>query len=132
MANLLQKIDDNVKHIFREHNEADHWANVGAEGQRKVVVDRKSNAATWKAVKGFWDGSCKDNGKSGCGVAIKGVDRERWVTISRSAVPLKVGTAMGAEMIEVCVLTGILDLVFRKCLCVQNTSRCIGTILKKQ
>ena len=72
MANLLQKIDDNVKHIFREHNEADHWANVGAEGQRKVVVDRKSNAATWKAVKGFWDGSCKDDGKSGCGVAIKG------------------------------------------------------------
>ena len=132
MANLLQKIDDNVKHIFREHNEADHWANVGAEGQRKVVVDRKSNAATWKAVKGFWDGSCKDDGKSGCGVAIKGVDRERWVTISRSAVPLKVGTAMEAEMIEVCVLTGILDLVFRKCLCVQNTSRCIGTILKKQ
>ena len=132
MANLLQKIDDNVKHIFREHNEADHWANVGAEGQRKVVVDRKSNADTWKAVKGFWDGSCKDDGKSGCGVVIKEVDRERWVTISRSAVPLKVGTAMEAEMMGVCVLTGILDLIFHKCLCVQNTSRCIGTILKKQ
>ena len=81
---------------------------------------------TWKAVKGFWDGSCKDNGRSRCGVAIKGVDRERWVTISRSAVPLKVGTAMGAEMMGVCVLTGILDLVFHKCLCVQNTSRCKG------
>ena len=132
MANLLQKIDDYVKHIFREHKEADHWANVGAEGQRKVVIDRKSNGDTWKAVKGFCDGSCKVNGTSGCGVAIKEVDRERWVTISRSAVPLKVGTAMGAEMMGVCVLTGILDLVFHKCLCVQNTSRCIGTILKKQ
>ena len=64
MANLLQKIDDNVKHIFREHNkEADHWANVGAEGQRKVVFDRKGDADTWKAVKGFWDGRCKDNGE---------------------------------------------------------------------
>ena len=51
-----------VKHIFREHNkEADHWANVGAEGQRKVVIDRKSDAETWKAVKRLWDG----NGKSG-------------------------------------------------------------------
>ena len=132
IAKTIHEIDDNVKHIFREHNEADHWANVGAEGQRKVVIDRKSNGATWKAVKGFWDGSCKVNGTSGCGVATNGVDRERWVTISRSAVPLKVGTAMGAEMIEVCVLTGILDPVFRKCLCVQNTNRCIGTILKKQ
>ena len=77
MANLLQKIDDYVKHIFREHNEADHWANVGAEGQRKDVVDGKSNGDTWKAVKGFCDGSCKVNGTSGCGVAIKGVDREK-------------------------------------------------------
>ena len=70
------EIDDYVKHIIWEHNwEADHWANVGAEGQRKVVIDRKSNDDTWKAVKGFLNGSCKDNGKSGCGVVIKGVDR---------------------------------------------------------
>ena len=67
------------------------------------------------AVKGFWDGSCKDNWKSGCGVVIKGVDRERWVMISIIAVLLKVGTAMTAEMMGVCVLTGILDLVFHKC-----------------
>ena len=103
-------IDDYVKHIFRELNQE-------AEGQRKVVVDRKSNADTWKAVKGFLDGSCKDNGKSGCGVVIEGVDRERWVTISQIAVPLNVGTAMAAEMMGVCVLTGILDLFCYKCLC---------------
>ena len=64
MANPISKIDDYVKHIFWEHNqEADHWAKVGAEGQRKVVIDRKDDADTWKAVKGFWDGSCKDNGE---------------------------------------------------------------------
>ena len=65
MTNPILEIDDYVKHVFREHNtEADHSANVGAEGQRKVVIDRKGNADTWKAVKGFWDGSCKDNGNS--------------------------------------------------------------------
>ena len=69
--------------------------------------------------------AARTSGKSGCGVVIKGVDRERWVTISRIAVPLKVGTAMAAEMIGVCVLTGTLDLVFHKCLSVQNTNRCI-------
>ena len=32
----FSKIDGNVKHIFREHSqEADHWANLGAEAQRK-------------------------------------------------------------------------------------------------
>ena len=36
--------DDYVKHIFREHNqEADHWANLCAEGQRKIVVDKGNN-----------------------------------------------------------------------------------------
>ena len=33
----VSKIDVYVKHIFREHNqEADYWANLGAEGQRKI------------------------------------------------------------------------------------------------
>ena len=40
--------------------------------------------------------------KSGCGVVIKGVDREGWVTISKIAVPLKVGTAMAAEVALKC------------------------------
>ena len=48
-ANPISKIDDYVKHIFWEHNrDADHWANLGAEGQRKIVVDRRSNSETWK------------------------------------------------------------------------------------
>ena len=37
----LRKIGDFVKHVFREHNrEADHCTNIGAEGQRKIVIDR--------------------------------------------------------------------------------------------
>ena len=35
--------------------EADHWANMEAEGHRKIIVDRSGNTETWKAVTG-WDG----------------------------------------------------------------------------
>ena len=63
-----------------------------------MIVDRYNNTETWKAVKGFCDGSATDNGKSGCGVVIKGVDKDKWETISRRAVPLKVGAAMEAEV----------------------------------
>ena len=64
-------------------------------------------------------------------MVIKGVDRDRWVTISKISVPLKVGTAMAAEVAGVCVLTGVLDLVFNKSLCVQNINQCINRILNK-
>ena len=63
---------------------------------------------------------------------IKGVDRDRWVTINKISVPLKVGTAMAAEVAGVCVLTGVLDLVFNKSLCAQNINQCINRILNKQ
>ena len=42
------------------------------------------------------------------------------VTISRTAVPLKMGAAMAAEVAGVCVITGILDLVFNKHLCAKQ------------
>ena len=55
---------------------------------------------------------------------------------SKIAIPLKVGAAMAAEMMGVCVLTGSLNLVFNKLfnkrLCVQNIHRSIGTFLNKQ
>ena len=54
--------------------------------------------------------SSKVNGRSGCGAVTKGVDRNMWVTTSKIAVPLGVGTAMAAEVMGVCVLTSILDL----------------------
>ena len=88
IANPISKIDDCVKHVLRQHSqEADLLANMGTERQRKFIVDRCIITETWKAVKGFWDGSAKDNGKSGCGVVIKGFDRNTWVMISRKAVP---------------------------------------------
>ena len=38
VAYLITQIDDHVKHHFREHNrEADHLANLGADGQRKII-----------------------------------------------------------------------------------------------
>ena len=78
-ANPISKVDEFVKHVFREHNrEADHWASVGAERQRKIVIDRCNNSETWKAMKGFWHGSSKDNVKSGCGVVIKGLTGTDW------------------------------------------------------
>ena len=62
IAYSISKIDDFVKHVFREHNrEADFLANMGAKGQRKNVIDICRNPESWNAVKGFWDGSFKDN-----------------------------------------------------------------------
>ena len=63
-----------------------------------------------EAVRGLWE-----YGRSGCGVLIKGVDRDRWITISRIAEPLKACTAMAAEVVGVSVLlSGTLDLVLVK------------------
>ena len=42
IAHPISKIDDYVEHIFREHNqEADHWANLGAEGQKNYSGQRQ-------------------------------------------------------------------------------------------
>ena len=69
----ISKIDDNVKHIFREHNqELDHWENVCAKRQKHENLI-KDTTERWKAVRGFWEGSSKINGGGGCGVVIKGV-----------------------------------------------------------
>ena len=78
----------------------------------------------WKAVKGVWHGSSKNNGKSCCGV------RDKWITISKIAVPLGIGAAMTADVLSVCVLTGILHLVLLKSPSVKNINQCIDAILK--
>ena len=118
-----------MKHIFREHNqEADHWATLGADRQRKTIVDKSNNTERWKAVTGFWDGSSKNNGRSGCGFVIKRADEDKWITISKIAVHLGIGTAMAAEVMGVCVLTSIVDLVLHKSLNINNIYQCIDTI----
>ena len=119
-----------MKHVYRDHNqEADHWADIGAQGRRKIDAYGKDAPTTWKAIRSFWDGSFKDDGKSGCGIGIKGVDREKWVTISKIAVPFNVGAAMAAEVLGVCVLTSVLDLILCKSLSVQNINQRINRIL---
>ena len=42
IAHTISKVDDYVKHIFREHNlEADHLTNLGAEGEKKYCRQRQ-------------------------------------------------------------------------------------------
>ena len=66
-----------LKHIFREHNqEADHLANLGVDGQRKITVEKWNNTENWKAVRSFWDVSTKTDGRSQSGVVIKRGDRD--------------------------------------------------------
>ena len=87
IAHPISKIDHPMRTV-REHNlEADHLANLGAKGQRQIVVDKGNNDEKLKAVLGLWDGSSKINDRSGCGVVIKGVDRNKWITISNSRNP---------------------------------------------
>ena len=93
-----------------------------AQRKRKYDVYRKDVPTTWKAIRGFWDGSFKDNGKSDCGIVIKGVDRGKWVT-------LRVGASMAAEVLGVCVLTSVLDLILCKSLSVQNIIQRINQML---
>ena len=129
-ATPISNIDNFAKHTYREHSqEADHGANIGAQGRRKFDICRKDVPTTLKAIRGFWDGSFKDDGRSGCGIVIKGVDREKWVTINKIAVPLKVGAAMAAAVIGVCVLTSVLGLILCKSLSVQNVNQRINRIL---
>ena len=120
-ATPFSNIDNFVKHIYREHNqEADHGTDIGAQGRRKIDVFRKDVPTTWKAIRGFLDGSFKDDGRSGCGIVDH---RSRQTQTGKIEVPLKVGAAMAAEVLGVCVLTSILDLIFCKSLSVQNMNQ---------
>ena len=56
------------------------------------------------------DGSNNRYGSSGCGIVVKAGDREKWITISKVAVPLKACTAMATEITGCCVWTDFLDL----------------------
>ena len=112
MAYPVGLIDDYGKHIFREHNQE---ANITTEGGR--------NTEEWKAVSGYWDGSKKTDGRSGCGVVTKGIDRDMWITISKIAVHLEACTTMAAEIAGASVLTGLHDLLFDKNLSVDNINR---------
>ena len=71
----------------------------------------------------------RSDARSGCGVVIKTVDKDKWITISSIAVPLTTWLAMAAEVAEASVLTGMLDLVSGRS-CVENRSQCIDEKIK--
>ena len=61
---------------------------------------------------------------------IKGVDRDKCITISKIAVSLGICTAMTAEVVGVCVRTGILHLVLKKNLSMTNFDQCTDADVK--
>ena len=129
IANPISKIDDDVRYIFREHNqEADHWANVGVKGEKKLLLTEVIIQRHGRQSKDFGIAVAR----SGCGAVSKGCAREERVTTTENAVPSKIRTAKTAEMMGVCVLTGILDLMFNKCPCVLKIDKCIDKVLAKQ
>ena len=52
-----------------------HWCKRAEKNSSWQIVIIPRRGRRWS----YWSGSVKDNGKSGCGVVIKAVDRERWV-----------------------------------------------------
>ena len=114
----------------KQNQEAGHWANLGAEGQRTTIVDKGTHTERWTAVQGFWNGSFKVHGRGGCGVVVKDVDKDKWITTSKIAVLWGLCTALAAEVFGACVLTGILDLVLHKRLCVRNNNQCVNAMVK--
>ena len=109
--------------IITTDQEADHWANIGAQRKQK---NNHRQTRRYRDLEGDtllgWK-LLKDSGRNGCGIVINGIDKEKWVTRNKIAIPLKVCTTMTAEIVGVCVLTNVLDLILCKCLSVQNVNR---------
>ena len=57
---------------------------MGAEGQRKIPVEKGNKTENWTAVRSVWDGSKKTDGRTRCGVVVNGLDRDKLITISKN------------------------------------------------
>ena len=79
------EIDDYVKHIFSEPTTWRTWAQKGRERSR---LRKETLKNTGRRFEVFGVGSTKTDGRSGCGVVMKGVDKDQWITIRKIAVPL--------------------------------------------
>ena len=85
------------------NQEADHFANLGADGIKKVTVENKRQRREVEGgarILGRWQ---KRDGTNGCGIVIKGVDRDKWITISKIVVPLAVCSALSARCYVFCL-----------------------------
>ena len=100
-AFFLSQIDEYVKHIFGEHKQVITGRTWVQKDREQLLWTKGNNTEKWKAVRGFWDGSSKRDGKSGCGVVIKGADRNKLITISKIRVLLDTCTATTAEVVGV-------------------------------
>ena len=90
------------------------WRIWEQQGGRRSLLNTRTKQKTGRRCEPFWDGSTKIDGRSGCSVVIKVVDRDKWITISKIAVFLRMCTVMASEVVVVSVLLGILDLVRRQ------------------
>ena len=126
-----RELIDNVKHIQGAYQEADHFANLGTDGQGEITGEGVKITEDWKAVRGYWMVAKRDEGWSGCGVVIKAVETTNWISISKIAAPLKVCTAMAAEIAGAGMLTGVVFSLEKKEFNLQNINSCIDEILKE-
>ena len=46
---LLSHAKSRLSHLKRTQ-ETDNWAHIGAQGQRKIVLDRRDHSETWMAA----------------------------------------------------------------------------------
>ena len=70
-----------------QNQDADHWANMSAERQRTSAVDKRNNdEKIGRRCVASGTAAPSAMVKVGCGVVIKGVDRDKWITISKIAV----------------------------------------------
>ena len=75
--------------------------------------------------------AAKNDGRSGCGIAITAVDREeKCITSSKSALPLKACTFLAVEIAGTSVLTEVIDLLFDNKFNWRNVNECINSILR--
>ena len=95
-----------------------------------MVSSSVESVSVWTAIRGFWDGSTKAKGKSGCGVVIKAADRGVWRTITKIAVPLGTDSAMTAEVIGACILVEAVDLILNRVMHKENLNTCIKAIVQ--
>ena len=104
---------------------------VGAcsvESVQRVIVETLKNNETWKAIREYWDGSRNENGNSGCGIVITAIDREKLDHTQENVCPVKVSTAMEAEVAGVTILTEVPGMMLGQRMNVEMVTQCIERV----
>ena len=99
-----------MKHICSEHNQEAGRRNI-SKGKTHLQHGKRYVVSGMEASKTMARAAAESLSKGWT---------QTWVTISWTAVPLKVGAPMAAEVLVVCLLTGVLDLILCKSFSVQK------------